>query len=816
MIPILFDATETAFTSNGIGRLADATKCEVTEERNGQYELVLEYPVEGKMYKELQCGRYIYATHDEGKVPQAFQIYQISTPLQGMVTVNAWHISYALNTIIVAPFTAGSCTAAIAGVKSNSMNTNPFTFWTDKSVTASFSLTVPASARACLGGMQGSILDVYGTAEYEFDMYTVKLHQHRGQNRDVSIRYGKNLTKLDQTLDASNVYNACVPYWTNDETTVVSDSIVTRSGETTGRTIAMDLSSAFESEPTVAQLKSAAQTKLDASDNYQLKENLKVDFVALWQTEEYKNYSSLQRIYLCDTVNIFYSKLGINVTAKCIKVVYDTLRERYSSMELGEPSTSLIQEIQEQVAGEIIPNVPSMSTINGAIQHATELIAGGFGGYIKFNYLPDGTPSEMLIMDSADESTAVNIIRLNQNGLGFSTDGGSTYANAWTIDGNLNATFITTGVLNANLLTAGMIQDANGDNYWNLDTGQFVTKQGTIADFTIASNKLHSGTVGVGTDGSELTNTGLRYSYYNTSQQRTTLGGLNGQFLYFKIANSGGSFVPAGEFEPGIAASGYGLLNIYVDSTDPSHIQLFDADDTSHTSKINFNYPATFLDALNLQNGLVIVSGGATIEGTTQVTNGNLQVYNGVQQKFLADTSGNVTAAGTAQAKHVDVLNSSSNGSSVDFKFSDKSNAAAAAVYAALSNNVGQLYLREHSGDYSGLSTYYEDYRLPAPDSGRYTNATYEILTTKQSSPVLCYKGVASGDMNDYTEMGVYSIGGTALANGPTNGTWCYFIVISGNNTVQQICFNSNMNLFVRNKTGSPLAWTAWKALYPA
>lgn len=476
MIPILFDSTETAFTSNGIGRLADATKCEVTEERNGQYELVMQYPVGGKMYDQIACGKYIYATHDEGKVPQAFQIYRISAPLQGVVTINAWHISYALNSIIVEPYTAGSCAEAITGVGTNSMNTNPFTFWTDKSVTADFSLRLPAPARSILGGVQGSILDVYGTGEYEFDMYTVKLHLNRGQNRGVSIRYGKNLTKLDQQLDASNVYNSCVPYWANDEVTVIPDTIITRTGETADRTIVMDLSGDFEEPPTIAELEAAAQAKIDASTNYELAENIKIDFVALWQTEEYKSLASLQRIYLCDTVNIFYEKLGINLTAKCIKVVYDSLRERYVSMELGEPQVSLSQQIQSDVSQEIdsaLANVPTKSMMQDAIERATALIGGGYGGYIKFNYLSDGTPSEMLIMDAPEESSAVNIIRLNQNGIGFSNNGGTTYASAWTIDGHFNADFIDTGALNANLLTAGIIQDAAGRTMWNLETGEF-------------------------------------------------------------------------------------------------------------------------------------------------------------------------------------------------------------------------------------------------------------------------------------------------------------------------------------------------------
>lgn len=497
MVPILFAATETAFTSNGLGRLADATKCEVTEERNGIYELVMEYPVSGKMYDQIACGKYIYATHDESKVPQAFQIYKMSTPLEGVVTINAWHISYALNTIIVEPFTAGNCAAAIAGVKTHSMNTNPFSFWTDKSVTADFETTLPMSARAILGGTQGSILDVYGKGEYEFDMFTVKLHLNRGQNRGVSIRYGKNLTQLDQTLDASNVYNSCVPYWTNGESTVVSDVIITKAGQTTGRTVTMDLSSEFDEQPTLAELKAKAQTKIDASDSYTLKENLKIDFVALWQTEEYKSLASLQRIYLCDTVNIFYAKAGINVTAQCIKVVYDSLRERYVAMELGEPNTSLIQQIQQEVVGDVMAQVPSKSQMQAAIDKATELISGGFGGYIKYHYLSDGTPSEILIMDSPDESTAVHIIRMNQNGIGFSSDGGSTYSSAWTIDGDFNASFIQSGILDADLIRAGLIQDTSGLNYWNLDTGDFHTQQGTIADFIIDSTQLVNGTVGL-------------------------------------------------------------------------------------------------------------------------------------------------------------------------------------------------------------------------------------------------------------------------------------------------------------------------------
>lgn len=499
MIPILFNSNETAFTSNGLGRLAEAVRCEVTEERNGQFELELQYPVSGEHFDEMQPGCYILATHDNNGDPQAFQIYQIDEPLNGIATIHAWHISYLLNGIIVRPFTATSCAQAIASIPTQSINENAFSFWTDKSVSGAFSLAEPRNARSVLAGSEGSILDVYGKGEYEWDMFTVKLYLNRGADRGVQIRYGKNLASLDRQLDASGVYVSAVPYWTDtDGNTVYYNGIVTRTGSTPGRAVPMDLSEDFEEQPTPAQLQARCQAKLDSSDAYEVKDNIKIDFVQLWQTEEYKDIASLERVFLCDTVHIIYK--GITATAKCIKVVYDTLLERYVSMELGSPKRTLSQEIQQSIVDPAVAQLPSKSMMQTAIDKATELISGGFGGYIKFNYLSDGTPSEMLIMNAPTESAATNIIRLNQNGLGFSTDGGTTYRNAWTIDGQLSADFITTGTLTANLIRAGILQDLQSKNYWNMQTGEFRlaattaigTSGATIADLaekdeTIAS-----------------------------------------------------------------------------------------------------------------------------------------------------------------------------------------------------------------------------------------------------------------------------------------------------------------------------------------
>ena len=667
MIPILYPKTETAFTSNGIGKLAEATRCEVTEERNGEYELVLEYPVDGKHAADITEGAYILAKHDDGTDLQPFQIYKISTPLEGTITVNAWHISYALTSIILKPYTAGSLAAALSGITTNSMNTNPFTFWTDKTMTADFKLEVPASVRSVLGGMAGSILDIYGPGEYEFDKYTVKFYANRGSNKGVSIRYRKNLTSLDQEIDASEKFNAVMPYWTGSDSKVVSDALVVRTGQTADRAIALDLSSEFETEPTVAELKARAQTIIDGSANYRVRENIKVDFVPLWQTEEYKTVAALQRVMLCDTVNIFYEKLGINATAKCIKVVYDTLRERYNSIELGEPKKTLGDQIRGEITQEITEKVPTKGFIETAIEQATELIAGGFGGYIKFNYLPDGTPSEMLIMDSADESTAVNIIRLNQNGLGFSTDGGSTYSNAWTIDGNLNASFITTGILNAARLTAGIIQDASGENYWNLDTGQFVTQQGQIANFTIEQDKLSSGTVGVGTDGTTVAPGGWASSkvmVFPGGAIATVKINLSYSGLSISIAPQNGTFAQAAMF--GVGYDTDLSLNYTYIGSNTELIRFYKTGDT--TTPIRVRKAASFASDVGVSGDARLndVWGGAyndtaewtlygkllvraTQDGHNGVALGKSTITDGVvDSAWDIKTDGDITAAGDA------------------------------------------------------------------------------------------------------------------------------------------------------------------------
>ena len=474
MIPILYSATETAFTSNGLGRLFDCVECLVTEERNGLFECEFKYPITGRHYADIVEGCYISCTHDDDGDRQPFRIYRRSAPIDGVVTFNARHISYVLSNIIVSPFTAANIGAAFTGFGTYAINTNPFTFWTDKTTVATFKVDNPTSIRGIMGGVEGSILDVYG-GEWDYDGLTVKLWAARGTNSGVTIRYGKNLSDINQTKDAGNTYNSVVPFWRGDVNGVdtlvtVPGYLVTAAGVTDPVPVVMDMSGDFDSQPTANQLQTAAAAFLANNTPWVPSETLKVDFVALWQTSDYADVANLQKVRLCDTVNVVYPALGVTATGiKVVKVIYDVLRERYAEMELGEPSVNFSDVLTAESAAMINKvNTDTKSFFESEIAHATDLITGGQGGYVRFGLNAYGQPEEIYIMDTASILTATNILRLNKNGIGFSTNGGSTYSTAWTIDGLFVADFIKSGTL-----STVMIQGPTADTYWDLLSGEF-------------------------------------------------------------------------------------------------------------------------------------------------------------------------------------------------------------------------------------------------------------------------------------------------------------------------------------------------------
>ena len=478
MKPRLYPADEISFASNGLGALSDAMSCIVTEERNGPYELEMHYPITGIHFDEIALSRIIWAKPADGKDPQPFRIYYISKPLNGEVEIKADHVSYQLSHIPVSPFSASTVAEAMAGLKNYSAETNPFTFWTDKSTSGNFDVTVPSSIRALLGGQEGSILDVYGGGEYEFDKYAVKLYQNRGADNGAVLRYGKNIIDIRQEENISSTYTGVYPYWlgavesSDTEVLVELPEKVLHSPNAENfpyqRTIPLDLSSEFQEQPTEAQLRARAQAYMDANNIGIPSVSIEVDFVALWQTEEYKDMANLERVNLCDIVTVEFPLLGVSAYAKVVKTEYDALKERYQTIEVGDARTKLTTELTKTASEAISAQtrrLASKSFLAVALEKATDLLTGGLGGFVILNRNADGQPNEILIMDTDDITTAVNVIRMNQNGIGFSTNGyDGPFVSAWTIDGVFNADFINAGTLSANFIRGGTLTLGGRDN----------------------------------------------------------------------------------------------------------------------------------------------------------------------------------------------------------------------------------------------------------------------------------------------------------------------------------------------------------------
>lgn len=491
MIPILYEGNETNFTSNGLGRLADAISCKVVEERNATYELEMTYPVSGVHFNDITENRIILAQPFDGGQTQPFIIYKVTKPLNGIVTVNAEHISYRLSGMVVMPFTANSPQAALSGLKTYSAVTNPFNFSTDKSNTGNFTVSVPTSARELMCGSSGSILDVYGKADYEFDRFNVFLRVDRGSDNGVTLRYGKNITELSSVLNTTGVYTGIAPYWSDGQGTIVTlpENVILseHTSEFPYKIIkSVDFSEKWENAPTVAQLREAAQAYVANNEGWKVTNNITVSFVALWNTEEYKEIAPLERVKMCDIVHIKYSKLGIDFTTKVVKTDYDVLQEKYNAITLGDTYYTLSTVFNEEIQNA---QEEQSSHMQKAIAHATALITGGLGGHVVFNLNADGEPQEILIMDTDNMQTAVSVIRMNKNGIGFSTNGyNGPFHTAWTIDGHFVADYIDSGTLNADIIKAGMLQDEAGLNYWDMRTGDFrLTSGAKIGDSDIAS-----------------------------------------------------------------------------------------------------------------------------------------------------------------------------------------------------------------------------------------------------------------------------------------------------------------------------------------
>ena len=376
MRPILYNANETAFETYGLGEI-DATKAQVTRERNGNYTLYIEYPASGPLAGTFKNDMRIKSDAGLRTKNQTFFISRISKDSTGILKIYAKHISHLTEKMAIRNNTnaTGTAQAALAIWALNALGGIRFDTWSDIDLTSKTSWNIAdfKTARDVLGGVKGSILDVWG-GEYEFDNTVIRLHKQLGRKSPIVLEYGRNILRAEDDQDIEGAYTSVYPY-----ATYTPDNQGTGEGGATSQQITVELPEKYVDGPYIGLYNERRVLIVDFSSNFKDKEvptidklrrlakeyainnrlglpkiNTKIEYVDLSKTLDYKLTQILEEAELCDIVPVYYPQIGLtSEDAKLTTIVYDVLLEQNDSVEVGVIGDGFKSSMTSNLSGKI-------------------------------------------------------------------------------------------------------------------------------------------------------------------------------------------------------------------------------------------------------------------------------------------------------------------------------------------------------------------------------------------------------------------------------------------------------------------------------
>lgn len=376
MRPILYNANETAFETYGLGEI-DATKAQVTRERNGNYTLYIEYPASGPLAGTFKNDMRIKSDAGLRTKNQTFFISRIVKDSTGILKVYAKHISHLTETMAIRNNTnaTGTAQSALAIWALNALGGIRFDTWSDIDLTskASWNIADFKTARDVLGGVKGSILDVWG-GEYEFDNTVIRLHKQLGRKSPIVLEYGRNILRAEDDQDIEGAYTSVYPY-----ATYTPENQGTGEGGATSQQITVELPEKYVDGPYIGLYNERRVLIVDFSSNFKDKEvptidklrrlakeyainnrlglpkiNTKIEYVDLSKTLDYKLTQILEEAELCDIVPVYYPQIGLtSEDAKLTTIVYDVLLEQNDSVEVGVIGDGFKSSMTSNLSGKI-------------------------------------------------------------------------------------------------------------------------------------------------------------------------------------------------------------------------------------------------------------------------------------------------------------------------------------------------------------------------------------------------------------------------------------------------------------------------------
>ena len=458
----IYEYNETDFNHRGTP-LKNFLKCEITEALNGVYELNFEYPLESDDSHLLENGKILQVDNYDSK--QLFRILYLQKDLD-TIKGYALHISYdLLGNFIEDIYIQGmNGTRALQEVLNRSTDPHKFVGVSDITKLRNSRLVRKNTLEAIMGDKDNSLLSRWGGELYR-DNFRINWLEKIGSDKGVTIKYAKNLTGIEYKIDLSHLVTHFIPKGFDGlllpEKYVVSPlaenykPIVKRKllelEDVKSKKVSPTQEDAVDHDQALALLREKSKKAFElGADKPEI--TCTVAFIDLSQTEEYKNYAVLEKIYLGDTVGVQYK--GINILTRCVGYTYDCLQNRYIHVELGNtPQQNLLANaINNQQA--LITKIEEVerSNVEKAKEAIKDSLNDGLGSNIK--YYSD----RILIMDTNDEATAKVVWKFNSNGLSVSTTGvNGNFRLATTKDGKFFAEIITGLKINSEMIETGAI-----------------------------------------------------------------------------------------------------------------------------------------------------------------------------------------------------------------------------------------------------------------------------------------------------------------------------------------------------------------------
>lgn len=509
MRPILYEQNEQVFESNGIAVLHDTISSEVTEVRNTEFELELKYPIGGEWAKELTLNRYILVKPNDYDDPHAFRIYEAEKEVDSnQIVVKAVTKTDELSGNVVKPLSIKSATPSQAWeqVKRAAVDPVSYNFISDIQTSKDTTMDIRNVLNA-IAGEEGSFIDTWG-GEIKRTNNTIFLYSKRGMDHVTTIRPRKNLKNVKVKSSMAGKFTRILPYVTftpdgeNAKEEVIYGDIIKSphyDDYFVKRIVPLDLSSEFNDQstakegeeskkkaPTPAQITAKAQSYFTSKNKDADKPDLQVEveMLPLQDSTEWDRriIQALEKIQLCDTIDVYVPKIDCDVTVKVRKIVYDSLRERIIKIEASSSGSGRASLADQQKAQwQDLTNKIVNNALYGEKDGLIHTILTSANNKNKNFYGPEEPPRE----------------KVSKDDLWFKPVGGEGEVEMWRFDGEnwvlvIDANFGQKVTDKVNDAIESAKRDINADVQTHINSAIADAEKRWRPDFTPIQNELDS------------------------------------------------------------------------------------------------------------------------------------------------------------------------------------------------------------------------------------------------------------------------------------------------------------------------------------